>query len=710
MELWRFYRILRRRRWLILLCMAVCLTVVFVQSRFLTPDKWTGRCRVMERQPNQSGVSVYGQPYAMNNAVEIHLADLAHIATSNSVIIKAISSLGDLGIAMEPQKLIQTLRVEPVADTQILQIEVTSTDMLEAKSAADVIAAEFRRFYSDLVSGATVQSRDFIEKQLKDAKKNVEKAREARKDYKMKNDLVELGATVQTLIQRTAQIEAQSVDAQVSEEDAASRLGTISTQMNDGPKMLQTSQNMANNPVYQQLLQQKVGLETELGRQLATRGEEHPDVKTLQKQLEGVNEQIKKQAPLILANSGETLNPKLTQGMQAQLGLHAEAAGASARKQALLSALEDQKAKLAELPEQEMKMAQIELDVSAAEATYRLLLAKFDEATIKAKETANESTIQMIDAAYSYPVDRKIPLKMALALVLSPVLGAALAFLLNYLDNTVKTPAEAEDLLGLPVVSVIPLARSHSLARRPDNEGLLASHEMLTATLWNTVAKSDLPTVVVASAEPETGRSVTAANLAVTLAKDGARVILVDADMRKPNLHLMFGLANKPGLSNILSGGISIEDALVPTKIEGLLFLAAGPAPDNPVRLLRSEKMGEFVKEVGSLADFVVFDTPAGVTFADASIVASFAKNVVLVHAAGKVPRGAEAEFRSKLDLVGANIAGVVLNKVRPEDCHGYFHYRRFYQDVTAQGRAKVAIASGVRAIPPAQPEDEEEA
>lgn len=712
MELWRYYRILRRRRWLILLCMVVCITAVYVQSKYLTPDMYTGRTRVMERQPNQVGVPVYNESIMATSSVEVHLADLAHIATSMSVINRAVQSLEDLGISVKPDQLIETLQVQPVADTQILQIEVTSPDPDEAKSAADVVAAEFRTFYRELVSDPASKSRDFIEKQLKEAKKNADNAREVRKKFKEQNDAVDLNAQQQLLISRAATIEADALQAKVSQEDAQTKLQRIGTLIKNEPEMLTTSQSTQNNPVYQNLLTSKIQLETELGKQLAmNRGKNHPELIAVKRQLAEIDGEIKKQAPMILAGTGQSMNPKITASLESQLSLSAESAGSGARRQALLAALEEERAKLKAFPEQEMKIAQLDLDVMAADETYRLLRTKLDEAKIRANETKGASSIQVIDPAYRYKVERKIPLKMALALALSPILGAALAFLLNYLDNTVKTPAEAEDLLGLPVVSVVPLARSHSLARRPNNEGLLAAHEMLSAALWNTVAKSDQPTLVVASAEPETGRSVTAANLAITLARDGARVILVDADMRKPNLHVMFGVPNKPGLSNIISGLVSVEDAVAPTKIEGLLLLPAGPAPDNPVRLLRTERFGELVREIGTLADFVIFDTPAGVTFADPSLIAAQVKNVVIVHSAGKVPRGSEAEFRSKLDLVGANIVGVLLNKVRPEDCHGYFHYRRFYQDMTAQGRAKVALAGGVRAIPPVTTgEDDQEA
>lgn len=701
MELWRYYRILRRRRWLILFCVAACCIPVYVFTQFLTPDLYTGRTRVMERQPTEMGVPVYAQPYSMQGEVQIHLADLAHIATSNSVINRSVDTLSQLGITVDPENLIRTLKVEPVADTQILQIEVTSEIAEEAKSAADVVGAEFQRFYRELVSGATEQSREFIEKQLKDARAKLAEAREARKNYKESNELVELTAQQNVLIQRAAQIETEAIQSQVTSQDIDNRLNAIETQINAEPEMKLNSESTTNNPIYQDLLGRKIAIETELGAMLVRRGRNHPEVQTLQKQLDGIDAEIKKQAPKIVSSQTTALNPVFAQALQNRLSLKAEAAGASARRQALLNAVQEVQVKLNALPEQEMKMAQLELDVSAAEQTYGLLRAKLDEARIRVNETSKASAVQVIDPAYVYKVDPKTVMKLALALVLSPLLGAGIAFLLNYLDNTVKTPAEAEDLLGLPVVSVVPLARSHALVRRPDNEPLLATYEMITSALWREVAKTSSPFLVVASAEPDVGRSTTAANVAVTLARDGARVILVDADMRKPSMHLMFNTQSKPGLSNVLSAAVSIEDAVIPTKIEGLLLLPAGPAPDNPVRLLRSEQMAAFMKEIGGLADFVIFDTPAGITFADATVVASYAHNVVLVHAAGKVPRGAEAEFRGKLDFVGANVMGVVLNRVRPEDSHGYFHYRRFYKDMTIQSRTPTAISSEVRAIPP---------
>jgi len=701
-ELWRYYRILRRRRWLILLCIVVVVGFVGSYCFFLTPKLWVGATVVMERQPMERGVPVYDPRFVPAYNIQPHMNDLAAIASSEVVISRAADTLNSaFGIPVGKEDLAKRVNVEPEADTQMLSVQVVWDDETAARDAVDVITNEFQRRYRELMTGATEKSREFIEKQLKDAKARLQVARQARKNYQVQNKVVEVPVQTQALIQRISEIEFNAIQAQAAAQEKADQLRALDSELLKEPEMRLVVRVTAENPVYQQLLTRRVQAEADLGGMLATRGRNHPEVQALQKQIDKLNVEIKNQAPKIVSQENTERNRLLDSALSSRLQTNADQAGATARARALQSALDQKQVELHSLPEQDMRMAQLELDIKNAEQTYSLLLQKLDEAKIKSKETTEANAIQVMAPPRATPVDPKTGLKLALALILSPLLGAGLAFLLNYLDNTVKTPAEAEDLLGLPVVTVVPLARSHSLARRPENQPILATYEMLTTILWSNVAKSSCPVVLVASAEPDVGRTTTAANLAVTLARDGARVILVDADMRKPDLHTMFGVASKPGLSNILAGAVAIEDALVPTKVEGLLFLPAGPTPDNPVRLLRSQQMTDFVAQIGTIADFVVFDSPAGITFADASLVASVVKNVVLVHSAGRVPRGAESEFRNKLDLAGANILGAVLNRVRPEDSHGYFHYRRFYADLTIQERTRVAALGGVRAIPP---------
>ena len=359
-----------------------------------------------------------------------------------------------------------------------------------------------------------------------------------------------------------------------------------------------------------------------------------------------------------------------------------EQVAVDAQRSATGAVLSQMQAELGQLPAKEAEMALLQLDVRAATDTYGLMRSKLDEATIREQQAKNEVALKTVDVAMVFPVNQKGRLKLILAFLLSPLLGIGVAFLLHYTDNTIKTAAEAERLLGLPVLAVVPGSRGHSLPRQTCPEILDVAYQMLTSNIWIANQNHGLNSIAVVAAEPDVGRSVTASNLAVALTREGARVILVDADLRQPTQHLILGVDNKVGLTNVLSGGATLEDALVPTRVQGLLLVPTGPVPDNPVKLLRSPEMKECVDSLRELADFVVYDTPSGVAFPDAVLVSSYVGNALVVHSAGRVPRGSEPEFRARLELVGVNLIGTVLNRVRREDSSGYFHYHRSYANV----------------------------
>lgn len=655
---------------------------------------WEGRTTVMEKAVYERGVPVYPTTVVQNLNPEMHLADLATVASSVTVRERAVSYLSDLGYTLDPQTLLEHMRVQPIMGTGVLEITVTSRDQNEAVEAARAIQQEFVRFYRDLIRGPAAQSRAFIEKQLKDAELDLMKARQAKMAFEASNALPRPDVQAQVLIQRSADVDYLVAQAEADAGASAQRLNAIDDQIKREPTMKIASENITDNPVYMDLLRQKAAAEAALATQLATRGKNHPDVVVAQKNLDAINDEIAKQVPKIVSQQVKSENQIWTRAMIDRLSTKADQVGALARRNALAAELARKQSQIASLPDQQMKWAQLQLDVDSAEATVRLLKQKLDEAKIKEREAENASAIQVVDEARVFPVPKKAPLKIGVAALLSLLFGTSLAFLLNYLDTSVKSPAEVEDLLGLPVMAVVPLGRVHSLAKKPDHPALLASHEMVAATLAGFEGDAH-STILVASGEPQMGRSTTASNLAIALARDGGRVILVDADMRKPEQHRLFGVENKVGLSNLLSGTAQLEDTLVPTKVEGLLLLPAGPMPDNPIRLLRSKAMEKFVEDVSAFADFVIFDSPAGVVFPDAAVIAAYVKNVVIAHMSGKTPRGAESEFRSKLDVVGANVIGVVLNRARPEDCNGFVHYREYYEDLSGKGKRKPAIPAG---------------
>jgi capsular exopolysaccharide synthesis family protein len=180
------------------------------------------------------------------------------------------------------------------------------------------------------------------------------------------------------------------------------------------------------------------------------------------------------------------------------------------------------------------------------------------------------------------------------------------------------------------------MARALLSRDRTEQSPLSASYQLLSTSLLEANGRLNGPAVAITGADPDVGRTTVAYNLALTLARDGARVVLIDGDMRNPQLHrLVRADINHPGLSDILMESASLEQAVQQTPIEGLVFIGAGSPVDNPVRLLRSPQMHSLLETLKKVADFIIIDTPSAATFADGTVIGLVAGNVLIVHAAG---------------------------------------------------------------------------
>jgi len=662
--------------------MIVCVGAVTLNN-MMTPQLYTGRTTVMESQGMSSeGIPIYAEQKMIMD-VQLKLSNLGNIATSQRVLGAAAETLQDLDLNYSTKDILGKTTVQPVKATNILAVEVTLGNPGEAKIAADVVASEFKRAYAEINNSAVKQSREFIEEQLDTTRKAMIKAQEALRDYKQKNEIVEInqqgGAAVQRLTQ--AKIDLNNAQAEYSVNSA--RLNKVEKEHEGIPEYEIVSTQTSRDPMWQQFAQQLAQLENQKAAMLTRRGQHHPDVIDIDKQIKDLIAKKKETEQDYVSARTENKNQIYQNTLNNWINAKVEAVGAEARLQAMNEAVAQARDELSVLPEQQAKYAELDTDVTAATNTYGLMRSKLDEARIKEQQAKNEVALKTIDPAYVYPVNQRKTLKLILALLLSPILGIGAAFLLHYTDNTIKTTSEAEKLLGIPVLAAVPASRAHSFVRQQCPEIVDISYQMLTSNLWVASQNQDFNAIVMLSAEPDAGRSVTASNLAVALAREGARVVLVDADLRKPTQHQIFSINNKIGLTNLLSGAATLEDVMAPTRVQGLLLVPSGPVPENPVKFLRSPEMKDFTDQVKSLADFVIYDTPAAVTFPDAVLIATQVGNVIVVHSAGRVSRGSEAELQSRLASLEVNELGAVLNKVKREDSSGYFHYNRSYVGMT---------------------------
>ncbi len=693
MELWKYYRILYRRKWLIIVGMLICVGAAF----FIASQQkatYTAVARVMERQPNYSGSNVFVEGVFTGIDPQLRLSNLARVAASRTVAVRVKEELGRRGVALDVDELLKNTQVYPERDTQLLRISVTDPDAQVAMEAANQVAIEFGDFYRELIYGPAKQ-REYIQGQVQIAKNTLEQARTALEQYKAQTGLNNLDIDVQNKLARLSEMDSQLKSAEVLAQESANRLAATKKEFATLPKRRQEQMTTGESQLWLTLTSALNQQEQSLASMMAHRGRAHPEVAALEKSIDDIKKKLVNEQRQRLLQSVDAINPVYSGTQERLIQSQVDAIGTRARASALRLVVPSMKSELANYPQNEKKLADLTYEAKVAENTYGLLRQKLDEAKIRESEPYATGTIKMVDEAMPEQVATSKKLKVALALPLSILLSCAIIFLLDYLDNTIRTPEEAEELLGLPVATMVPLGRGHSLVRGLPDPGLRESYQMLSASLWYEKAKqSGSGAIMVASAEPNSGRTVTAGNLAAALAADGARVILVDADLRQPAQHLVFGVENLKGFSNVLAGAAALEDVAVPTKTEGLLLVPSGPLPENPVRLLHSDAVSRFLEDALSVADFVVFDTPAGAAFADATLLAAHVKRVMLVQSAGRVPRGAEAEFKARLEQVGVEFLGVVLNKVRPDDSHGVYHFRTAYAGLPPGGNPPAGTVS----------------
>ncbi|HYR75242.1 MAG TPA: polysaccharide biosynthesis tyrosine autokinase [Pyrinomonadaceae bacterium] len=289
---------------------------------------------------------------------------------------------------------------------------------------------------------------------------------------------------------------------------------------------------------------------------------------------------------------------------------------------------------------------------------------------------------------------------IVIAFILALSAGIGLAFLLDFLDDTVKTVDDVDRYIHLPALALIPAARSEKGLRgepapNPNDATALAmvtdvrspiaeSYRHLRTSLLLSSAGTPPRTILVTSSQPSEGKTTTAINTAFMLAQTGAQVLIIDCDLRRPRLHAHFNLSNVRGLTNCLSGESNDLDSLIQTydKQPNLKLMPSGPIPPNPAELLGSEEMRKLLVTLSGKFTHIIVDSPPAISFTDASILSTFVDGVILVVHGGRSSRAVVRRAKQQLLDVGAHIFGVVLNNVKIES-HDYYYagyYSGYYR------------------------------
>lgn len=318
---------------------------------------------------------------------------------------------------------------------------------------------------------------------------------------------------------------------------------------------------------------------------------------------------------------------------------------------------------------------------------------------IVGNEVKKVDNIQLLDEAL-LPTGKDSPrvsLNIAIAFFLGVMVSIGLVFLLEYLDNTIKTKEDIERNLELPVIGLLPYdetlaeGKVQQLITYTDPKSNTAeSYRTLRTNIQFSSLDKDIKSIVITSTKPGEGKSTIVSNMAITMAQSGKKVLLMDCDFRKPAIHKKFGVTNSKGLTNVLLKDKKFDECILLTRQDNLHVVTSGPVPPNPSELLGSNKFKILLKHLASIYDVILLDAPPTLLVTDAQILSSICDGTVLLTSYGETEKEALAEANSLLVKVNANILGVVLNRI-PEGSKGNYYgsyYGNNYSDVDEQTEA----------------------
>jgi len=565
--------------------------------------------------------------------------------------------------------------------TNAVDITFTGTDKTLVPLVLNQAALELREDGADRARVSAARRRQYIADQLTRAEESAQQKRGEVQRYKETERITDLTAEEQSLVRSISVSEQERQRIQVRIATLRDAVGAADTFGVEALNRLAAVEGTQTNEVLS--FQIRRLLELYEDRRSATAGalglrEGNPQVQAIDQRIQSSHRSLR-----------AAVNAAL-EGLQGR--------DAAVRRE--VAAL---RRELMSYPGKETQIAQLQLEASILEDTYRYLLAQFQQARMQ--EMTITPYVAILDGASpAFTIGTNLRQKILLGLLVGLLLGLGAAFFLEYLDQTIKSVADIERSVGTPVLGRIPLESKLTRANGRSGQVVILSQlspddpavEAFRALRTNVTfvgAERPVQFITLTSPGPGEGKSTTAANLALVLAQGGSKTLLIDGDLRRSQVHYAFGLIQEPGLTDVLIGEAGQREAIRPDVIPNLDVLPAGQSAPNPAELLGSDSMRRLVSELRRDYEYIIMDTPPSLPVTDAAVVASVSDATILVLRSGETEESAAQRAVEQLRQVRARIAGAVLNGVT----RGRDRYYSYYSSDRTSWRRR-GVAKSLRA------------
>lgn len=607
------------------------------------------------------------------------------------------------------------LVITPIRDTDMIEIRVTGPTAEEAAFITNTLAQAYSE-KNRLESQEEVrQVKNFLDEQLRIVKQQLTESEEALKNFKEGEKVVALSDETDELIKKAAEFEGLYNEALTEYNSNRERLKYVNAELDRSRRNFDLN-SIAATPYIEGFKKQMGELEgkkASLISRLLNAGvyrDDDPQVRKYDEEIGMVRKQLQEEITKLAAV--EILNPvAVSEELSSRkIEIETNLQALQPKVEAFKRIITDYDKQLETLPDKSLRLARLQRAAQADEKIYLMMQEKFQESRIT--EVGQLGQVRLIDPARppQEPVRPRKKLNLILGFIVGLGLGVGLTFLFEYMNNTVRSIEDIEKI-GVTVLGSIPMISEEEAVKRMKvlpasmngKNGAVDSPEarrMVSRLITHFAPKSpiseayrtfrtniqytkldrDLKALLVTSPGPGEGKSTSVANLAITMAQMGSKVLLIDSDLRRPILHSIFNIDRRVGLSNVLVGRATIEEAAQTTEIENLFVMPCGTLPPNPSELLGSSAMKTTLDAMKEKFDIVLFDSPPIIAVTDAAVLSSQLDGVILVIKSGQTDREAAFRAYTLLKNVKTRILGALLNGVHIESMYGsYYYYYHYY-------------------------------
>jgi capsular exopolysaccharide synthesis family protein len=701
----QYLPVFRKHRWTILATIIIVVTITtIVTLRTIPIYEAVGRIAIGHENDNVLGFKGSGEGFAsdeydydytvaLDTQIKILQSDAIALATAKALqldkapafIHPAAGNDSAQTTSLEPAQeaalmgFIQGgLRLGIIPKTRIIEIRYANPDpQLAAKVVNTIVNVYVEQNFKTKFDSA-MQTSDWLSKQLTDLQLKVETSQEKLVRYQREHGILGIDEK-QNIV--TAKLDELNRELTSAEADRIQKEARYRLSLSGSPELIAGSDS---NTLLGRLRQQESELRTQIAQAEVQMGPAHPRIKDLNNQLVQVQSSLRGEIDKLAGR------------------IRTDYQTASQRESMLRGAMEGQKQQANKLNESAIEYSLLKRDVDTNRQLYEGLLQKLKEASVSAG--LKSSNIRVVDVA-RVPLAPSKPDKrrnVMLALAMGLVGGVVLAFLLEAVDNTVRTPEQAQAITTLPSLGIIPATSNMMLRaqqkalpdkgkskegvelvtyRRPKSD-ISESYRALRTAILLSASGAPPKVMLVTSALPQEGKTTTSINTAVVLAQKGARVLLIDADLRRPSIHKAFNLKPQIGLSTLLTGSSKLESTVTCLpQLPNLFLIPAGPPPPHPAELLGSNLMKQYIEQWRGQYDHIIFDTPPALSVTDSILLSVDMDSVVLVVRSGHTTKAALRRTCELLEQVNARVLGTVVNAVdvNSPDYYHYYYYGSKY-------------------------------